>query len=169
MDSIRSLKEHLAALLEGRQAHLNHRDVLVGVPFELQGRKPEGAPHTPWQLLEHLRIAQWDILEFSRDSQHVSPDFPQGYWPSSEGPSGPGDWERSVERFQADLKEMKDLVLAPSTDLFARIPHGAGQTILREALLVVAVPAPRRNAAGRSAVFPPGCRPRDAPPVPPAC
>jgi hypothetical protein len=87
-------------------------------------------------LLEHLRIAQWDILEFSRDGRHVSPPFPEGYWPSGDAPPDEEAWERSVSAFRADLKAMEALVADPSTDLFAPIPHGQGQTVLREALLV---------------------------------
>jgi len=93
-------------------------------------------PHTPWRLLEHLRIAQWDILEFSRNPKHVSPSFPDGYWPRSDAPPDAAAWDRSVAAFRADLKAMQDLVADPATDLFALLPHGEGQTILREALLV---------------------------------
>ena len=93
-------------------------------------------PHTPWRLLEHLRIAQWDILRFSVDPKHISPEFPAGYWPEGDGPPDPSAWDRSVESFRSDLQAMKDLVADPKTDLFAPIPHGQGQTILREALLV---------------------------------
>lgn len=123
-------------LLSGRQAHLNHQDILAGVPFESQGRRVKGAPHTLWQLLEHLRIAQWDILEFSRNPDHISPDFPQGYWPIGDVPPNEESWEKSLTGFAADLKAMQALVADPSTGLYSPIPHGSGQTILREALLV---------------------------------
>jgi hypothetical protein len=96
----------------------------------------DGVPHTPWRLLEHMRIAQWDILEFSRDPGHVSPAFPEGYWPEGDAPPEAQAWDRSVRAFRADLQAMQDLVRDPATDLFARIPHGDGQTVLREALLV---------------------------------
>jgi len=109
---------------------------MANLPRECQGKKPEGAPHTPWQLLEHMRIAQGDILEFSRDPKHVSPKFPEGYWPNSEAPPDEGAWQKSMTSFAADLQAMADLVADPSTELYARIPHGSGQTILREALLV---------------------------------
>jgi hypothetical protein len=101
----------------------------------LRGQKPEGADHTPWELLEHLRITQWDILEFSRNAQHRSPDFPEGYWPKEAAPPSDKAWDKSVATFRAELKAMIDLINAPATDLFAKIPHGDGQTILREALL----------------------------------
>ena len=132
----RALRGHLAKLLSGRQAHVDFETAVSGLDFELQGRKPQGASHTPWEILEHLRIAQWDILEFSRDSRHVSPDFPAGYWPSQAAPPDSGSWERSVGLFQADLKAFGKLIEDPETDLYARIPHGDGQTILREALVL---------------------------------
>ena len=130
------LREHLLNLLRGRGAHVGLEEVIEEFPAELRGKKPQGAPHTAWQLLEHLRIAQWDILEFSRNAKHVSPDFPEGYWPKSEAPPNETAWKQSVKAFHDDLKEMEKLVADPKTDLFAKIPHGEGQTILREALLV---------------------------------
>src|SRR5437870_5365390 len=105
-------------------------------PARLRGAKPPGVPHTPWRLLEHLRIAQWDILEFTRDPHHVSPPWPEGYWPASDAPPDDGAWDRSVAAFRADLRAMQDLVADPATDLFTPLPHGEGQTALREALLV---------------------------------
>ncbi len=130
------IRDHVLKLLKGRQGHVDFDTVLSNLPRESQGKKPEGAPHTPWQLLEHMRIAQGDILEFSRDPKHVSPKFPGGYWPNSEAPPDEGAWQKSVTSFAADLQAMADLVADPSTDLYARIPHGSGQTILRNALLV---------------------------------
>ena len=109
------------------------------MPAELRGAKPDppkGGPHTPWRLVEHIRIAQWDILEFCRNPKHVSPKFPDGYWPDGDAPPDSTAWGKSVEAFRADLQAMQDLVADPSTDLFTPIPHGDGQTILREALLV---------------------------------
>src|SRR5438105_8230260 len=103
---------------------------------ELREAKPAHLPHTPWRLLEHMRIAQWDILEFCRNPRHVSPPFPQGYWPAGDAPPDEAAWDRSVAAFQADLQAMQDLVADPATDLFAPFPHGEGQTVLREALLV---------------------------------
>src|SRR5712692_9740123 len=131
-----ALRQHLLYLLGGGGAHLSFEQAIKGLPVKLRGSKPPGAPHTPWQLLEHLRIAQWDILEFSRNPKYVSLDFPAGYWPPTEAPPSRAAWDRSVAAFRADLKAMEKLVKNPSTDLFAPIPHGDGQTILREALLV---------------------------------
>ena len=130
------MREHLLNLLRGRGAHVEFEKVVEGFPAELRGKKPPGAPHTAWQLLEHLRIAQWDILEFSRNAKHISPDFPGGYWPKSEAPPDGAAWAKSLKAFRADLKEMEKLVADPKTNLYAKIPHGEGQTILREALLV---------------------------------
>jgi hypothetical protein len=136
MDTDKALREHLLYLLRGGGAHVDFESVAADFPVELVNRKVEHIPYTPWQVLEHMRIAQWDILEFSRNASHVSPPWPEGYWPA---PTEAGDreaWQRSVEAFRADLKEMEALVADPSTDLFAPIAHGTGQTILREALLV---------------------------------
>ena len=134
--SVDVLRQHLLELLEGGHAHPDFEAAIAGLPEELRGGKPPGLPHTPWRLLEHMRIAQWDILRFSVDPGHVSPEFPAGYWPDGDAPPDPGAWDRSAEAFRSDLRAMKDLVADPRTDLFAPIPHGQGQTILREALLV---------------------------------
>ena len=131
-----ALREHVLYMLRGGGAHISVEEALTDWPVNLRAVKPAGAAHTAWQLLEHMRIAQWDILEFSRNAKHVSPEFPSGYWPKTEAPPDASAWEKSLEAFRADLKAMEELVKDPKTDLFARIPHGEGQTILREALLV---------------------------------
>jgi DinB superfamily len=131
-----SLRDHLRSLLRGGNAHLTFDDFIADFPAELSGQKVEGLPYTAWQVLEHMRLAQWDILEFSRSAKHVSPKWPAGYWPAREAIGTTNQWNESIEKFQADLKEMENLIADPATDLFAKIPHGSGQTILREALLV---------------------------------
>jgi hypothetical protein len=136
MSTEQSLREHLLYLLRGGGAHLDFDKAIADLPSELRGAKVPGVPHTPWRLVEHLRIAQWDILEFSRNPRHVSPPFPAGYWPAGDGPPDAAAWDRSVAAFRADLRSMQNLMGDPATDLFAAIPHGDGQTILREALLV---------------------------------
>lgn len=133
---ISSLRKHLTKLLRSSEAHIDYDDALKKVPEGLRGSKPPGAAHTPWQLIEHMRIAQWDILEFSRNPSHISPDWPKGYWPENEAPADESAWKESITRFQKDRSEMEKLVSDPSIDLFLPIPHGDGQTILREALLV---------------------------------
>ncbi len=135
-DHEQSLRKHLIELLAGGGAHAKFDDVVKNLPAKLRGAKPPKFPHSPWMLLEHLRLAQWDILEFSRNAKHVSPEWPGGYWPKTEGPPNVAAWSKSIEQFRGDLKAMQDLVANPKTDLFARIPWGDGQTILREALLV---------------------------------
>jgi DinB superfamily len=130
------LRQHLVKLLKGGEAHAEFDSVVKNLPFALQGKTPKGAEHSPWELLEHLRLAQWDIVEFSRDSKHVSPEFPAGYWPGSAAPPNEKAWDKSVAGFRSDLKGMVDLVSDDSTDLYAPIPHGDGQTILREALVL---------------------------------
>ncbi len=130
------LRDHLLYLLRGGGAHLDFNSALAKLPPKLRGAKPKGVPHTPWRLLEHMRIAQWDILEFCRNPRHVSPEFPDDYWPKSDGPPSATAWNNAVKAFRNDLQAMQDLVANPTTDLFAQIPHGDGQTILREALLV---------------------------------
>lgn len=131
-----SLREHLLYLLGGGGAHLHFEQALQEIPPDLLGVRVEGCSHTLWRLLEHMRICQWDILEFSRNPKHVSPDFPDGYWPQEDAPPGIESWDLSRQAFREDLQSMIDLVADPETDLFASIPHGDGQTILREALLV---------------------------------
>jgi hypothetical protein len=134
--SDQALREHLLYLLRGGGAHAHFDQVIKGVPEGIVGTRPTGMPYTLWSVLEHLRISQWDILEFSRNAEHVSPEFPNGYWPESESPPHEGAWDECVAAFRADLRAMEDLVADPATDLYAHIPHGDGQTILREALLV---------------------------------
>jgi hypothetical protein len=135
-DQTAALREHLLYLLRGGGAHLDFDKAVAGLPPALRGAKPAGLSHTPWRLIEHVRIAQWDILEFSRNPRHVSPSFPDGYWPQGDAPPGPDDWDRSLAAFRSDLRAMQDLVADPASDLFTPLPHGQGQTLLREALLV---------------------------------
>jgi len=135
-DHDHSLRQHLIELLKGGSAHARFDEVIEGIPAKLRGQKPAGMPHSPWMLLEHMRIAQEDILEFSRDPKHISPDWPQGYWPGTNVQPGAAAWSSSIRNFRRDLKSMQELVANPKTDLYARIPWGDGQTILREALLV---------------------------------
>ena len=131
-----ALREHVLYLLRGGGAHAGFEAGIKGLPADLRGKRPKGASHSPWEILEHMRLAQWDILEFSRDPSHVSPKWPEGYWPKKPAPPTATAWTHSVRAFREGLEEMCALVESPSTDLFAPIPHGTGQTILREALLL---------------------------------
>lgn len=136
MENNKALRQHLVKLLEGGDAHAKFEQAIADFPAELRGKTPKWAEHSAWQLLEHLRIAQWDILEFSTNAKHVSPEWPGGYWPKEAEPPDPKAWDRSVNAFCEDLKAMCALVKDDKTDLFARILHGDGQTILREVLVV---------------------------------
>jgi len=135
-DNNKALREHVVSLLQGGGAHAKLDQVIKDVPADLRGKQPDRLPHSLWMLLEHLRIAQRDILEFSRNAKHVSPQWPKGYWPKTEAPPSAAAWDESIKKFRADLKAMEELVKNPKADLFAKIPWGDGQTILREALLV---------------------------------
>ena len=135
-DPERSLRKHLVDLLNGGNAHVRMFDALEAFPPEKRGVFAKGLPHTGWQLLEHLRIAQWDILQFSRDAKHVSPDFPVGYWPKSPSPDNDGTWEKSIQSLRQDLQSMTKLIANPKSDLHKAFSWGDGQTLLREALLV---------------------------------
>jgi len=136
MDEDKALREHLLYVLRGGGAHADFDSVVEDFPMELINERAANVPYTAWQLLEHMRIAQWDILEFSRNARHVSPPWPEGYWPKDKKRADREAWEKSVAAFRADLKAMEELVEDPSIDLFAPIEHGDGQTVLREALLV---------------------------------
>ena len=131
-----SLRDHVLYVLRGEGAHITFDDFVADFPVARCGERVAGLPYTAWQVLEHIRIAQWDILEFSRDAKHVSPKWPEGYWPPKEQVGTPELWNETVAKFRDDWKRMQDLVADPATDLLAKIPHGSGQTILREALLV---------------------------------
>jgi hypothetical protein len=132
----RALREQLANLLKGGGAHIQVMDAVEGFPLQQRGTYANGLPHTGWQLLEHLRIAQWDILEFSRNPGHVSPEFPEGYWPKTPAPRTEEEWTDSVWAFRRDLRDMVRLVENVRVDLYAPIPQGQGKTLLREALIL---------------------------------
>jgi DinB superfamily len=132
----KQLREHLLYMLDGGGAHTRFNDAVKDMPEKLRGVKASGLPHSAWMLLEHLRLAQWDILEFSRNSNYKSPKWPEGYWPKTEAPASGAAWNKSIQQFRKDLEAMQGLVANPKTDLYARIPWGDGQTILREALLL---------------------------------
>jgi hypothetical protein len=134
MDPIRSLRKELDRLLSGKGAHADFDAAVADFPPKLRGVKPQGAPYSAWELLEHLRIAQWDMLEFSRDAKHISPGWPSGYWPDRSEPESAAAWDKSVKAFNHDLAAMRKLVADPESDLFTPFPHGDGQTLLREAL-----------------------------------
>src|SRR5581483_5860838 len=108
-DHDRVLRQHLLDLLNGRNAHATFEDIVEDFPIELAGKKPAGQPHTAWRLLEHMRIAQCDILEFSRNKKQESPEWPEGYWPEQDAPADASAWKKSVKAFQTDLGAMEKL------------------------------------------------------------
>jgi uncharacterized damage-inducible protein DinB len=134
----KALREQFIQAMRGDQAHIDFESATSDLSAELGGVKPEGAPHTAWQLLEHLRIAQHDILEFVRDPKHKSPKWPEGYWPKTEAPPYKQAWDASLAAFRKEAQAMEDLVQDPNQDLFKSIEGGTGQTLLREALVIAA-------------------------------
>ena len=135
MKQDKRLREQLAKLFDWQDAHLNLDRVVAGWPPRLRGVKPRSAPHTAWQLLEHLRICQWDILDFCRNPNYKEMPF-EDYWPRGAAPPTRAAWEKSLRAFRADRRAMQKLVANPKTDLFSAIAWGQGQTILREVVLV---------------------------------
>jgi hypothetical protein len=132
------LREQLLSALKGDQSHLDFASALKDFPVQIQWAKLPGAPHTAWQLLEHLRIAQHDILEFSKNPKYKSPQWPEGYWPTEEAPQNAQAWDASVEAFRKDARKFAQLVRDDTQDLFQPFAHGDGQTLLREALVLAA-------------------------------
>lgn len=133
---LKSLRAHLVELLTRGRGHADFDSAVKDFPAALRGRRVPGVPYTAWRLLEHMRIAQWDVLEFSRNPKHVSPPFPEGYWPAEDAPPGKSSWERSIHLFRADLAAIRTLVEDQESDLFTPFAHGDGQTLLGEAMLV---------------------------------
>jgi hypothetical protein len=131
-DNSRSLIAEIVKLLEGGTAHASLDDALKGLPADQRGQRPHGLPYSIWQLVEHIRIAQWDMLQFSKDGSHESPKWPDEYWPKETEPASEEAWETSIAQIKKDLNELVHLV--NTADLYEPIPHGTGQTLLREAL-----------------------------------
>lgn len=134
MDGHKILIDELTKLLNGGSAHASLKDALEGLPKEARGVRPDNLPYSIWQLLEHIRIAQWDMLEFSKDGSHQSPKWPDDYWPKQPEPESDEAWDNSIKQIDKDLKEFTELI--NDRDIYAKIPHGDGQTILREAFQV---------------------------------
>jgi uncharacterized damage-inducible protein DinB len=132
----KALREHLLKLLKGGDAHADFEQAIADFPAELRGKTPKWAEHSPWELLEHLRMAQHDILDFSTNPDYKEKEWPKEYWPAQDAPPDPKAWDRSINAFCEDLKALRALVEDEKTDLFAKISHGNGQTILREILVV---------------------------------
>ncbi|HEU4643226.1 MAG TPA: DinB family protein [Gemmatimonadaceae bacterium] len=136
MDQLHELRAQLSRFLDWRDAHVGFDRAVQDVPEQLRGATPDGLVHTPWQLLEHLRLTQRDILDFCRDPGYTEPRWPDDYWPPTPAPPSPAAWEQSIAAVRADRAALQRLATDEKVDLFAKIPHGSGQTYLRELLLV---------------------------------
>jgi len=130
------LRQQLDRYLDSSEAHASIDAVLAKLAPELRGKRPAGVEHSPWELLEHIRITQHDILDFCRNPKYKELEWPKDYWPKSAAPPNSGSWDASTKSYHDDLAALRALAADPSIDLFARIPHGDGQTYLRELLLV---------------------------------
>ena len=131
------LREQLTKALAWHDAHADFDRAVAGIPADARGRKPAGLPYSPWQLLEHLRLTQLDILEFCRNPKYAEPKWPEHYWPRGEAPPDGAAWDASVAAFRRDLAALQRLAADAKVDLFAKIPHGTGQTYLRELILAL--------------------------------
>jgi hypothetical protein len=136
MDQSEILREQLVKLLDWQDAHVNFDAAVEGIPLLLQGVRPEGLPYSPWELLEHMRLTQSDILNFFQNPEYKAPEWPDEYWPKATSPPTQNDWQESINAFRADRQSIQSLIADPALDLYAKIPHGDGQTYLREVLLV---------------------------------
>ena len=136
MSSEERLREHLRKMLDWEDAHVDFDGAVEGIAADRRGSAPAGIPFSPWQLLEHMRITQHDILDFCRNAAYQEKAWPKEYWPASPSPPTPSAWDESVAAYRKDREDLKRLAADPSRDLFAKIPHGTGQTYLREILLV---------------------------------
>jgi len=137
MDDISKLREQLSFHLSGHGAHIDFDAAVEGLPFDLTGKQVPNLAHTAWQLVYHLQIAQRDILEFCRNPAHLSPEYPSGYWPKDRAAESEEQWLETIAAFRSDLGAVIDLVKDPDNDLFAPFPHGSGQNLLREAILII--------------------------------
>ncbi len=136
LDADSALRKQLIALLRGGNAHIPYQDAVADFPAQAINRFPPQVPYTPWHLLEHLRIAQWDILEFIRNPKHVSPPWPEGYWPARDTQAGEAEWHETIARFLDDQVSLEKIVADPVTSLTTDLPHAPGYTVLREILIV---------------------------------
>jgi hypothetical protein len=130
------VREQLQRVLEWEEAHVGFDTAVAGIPAEVRGKRPPGLPHSPWELLEHMRRTQHDIMEFCRNPNYEELNWPADYWPSSAAPVSAEAWEESIQQFRDDRKALQKLAADATIDLGAKIPHGSGQTYLRELVLV---------------------------------
>jgi len=136
VDSNKVLREQLLRLLQGGNAHMGIDEAVADFPMGRINEKPPNVPYSPWRLLEHIRITQWDILEFVRDPQHVSPSWPDGHWPAPEAQADEAKWKATLEGIHNDLRAFEEIIQDPATEFFGPIPHAQDYNIFREILLV---------------------------------
>jgi hypothetical protein len=136
MSSDTPVREHLIWLLEGGHAHTKFDDAVKGFPVDRAGERPADTPYSAWELLEHMRIAQNDMLRFSLSAEHVSPEWPGGYWPATPAPKNEAEWSKALRSFRKDLAEFVAVVRDPQQDLYRPFPWGREQNLLREALQI---------------------------------
>ncbi len=134
METNAILIDELIQLLHGGNAHVSFTDAIAGLPANLRGVKPEKLPYSIWQLVDHIRIAQWDMLEFSKDANHKSPKWPEEYWAKEAAPESDAAWHKALTQIDTDLKNFIELL--KTQDLYKPLPHGSGQNLLREALQI---------------------------------
>ncbi|MDB4920883.1 DinB family protein [Mucilaginibacter sp.] len=130
----KTLVSELTKLLLGGNAHASFQDAIKGLNPRLRGVKPDNMPYSIWQLVDHIRIAQWDMLQFSKDADHKSPNWPDEYWPKESEPAGDDAWNGSIEQIESDLDEFIELL--EHSNIYQPLEHGVGQTILSEALQI---------------------------------
>ncbi len=135
MDADQQVREQLIDLLTGGNAHMPFDQAVENFPVEAMNVEAPNIPYTPWRLLEHMRIAQWDILEFIRNPKHVSPPWPEGYWPPADARADQERWNRTVQEFRSDQRVLQKMVQDPANDLYASLPHAEGYNLLREILV----------------------------------
>ena len=129
-------REQLSEIIGGESAYRNFKQLLAGIPPEARGKRVRQLPYSAWELLEHLRIAQEDILEYTREPNHESPAWPDGYWPKTPEPPSSAAWQKSVKKFASDLQAMQNFVEDPATRLFKPLAPGIEHTVAREAMLL---------------------------------
>ena len=127
---------NLSDLLNKGNAHASLDEALQGIHFDLLGKKIPGLPYSLWQLADHIRITQWDIVEFSRNEKHVSPEWPEGYWPSEIKPASQATWEKCVEQIKSDRASFIELLSNAGDEIYTPLAHGDGQSLLKEALVL---------------------------------
>jgi hypothetical protein len=132
----KAFRSFLGKLLDWEEAHVGFDRAVAGIPSRLRATRPPGVPHSPWELVEHLRLAQFDILDFCVNVRYEQMEWPDDYWPRSRTPPSDAAWKKSIAQYRRDRRALQRLAADPAIDLMSAIPHGSGQTYLRELVLV---------------------------------